>query len=76
MAAFLRIATYNVEWFNALFDDEGRLLADGEPSARYQINRATQIGALGIVFSALDADAIMVIEAPDTGSRRSSVLAL
>ena len=72
----LRIATYNVEWFNALFDDEGRLLADGAPSARYQINRATQIGALGIVFSALDADAVMVIEAPDTGSRRSSVLAL
>ena len=76
MAAFLRIATYNVEWFNALFDDDGRLLADGEPSARYQINRATQLGALGIVFSAMDADAVMVIEAPDTGSRRSSVLAL
>ncbi len=76
MAPRLRIATYNVEWFNALFDDEGRLLADAEPSARYQVNRATQLGALGIVFTALDADAVMVIEAPDTGSRRSSVLAL
>ena len=72
----LRIATYNVEWFNALFDDAGRLLADNQPSARYQTDRATQLGALGIVFSALDADAVLVIEAPDTGSRRSSVTAL
>jgi len=72
----LRIATYNVEWFNALFDDDGRLLADGEPSARHQISRATQAGALGIVFSAMDADAVMVIEAPDTGSKRSSTRAL
>lgn len=72
----LRIATYNVEWFNALFDEDGRLLADGAPSARHQIHRAEQAGALGIVFTALDADAVMVIEAPDTGSRRSSVRAL
>ncbi|MDO8882272.1 MAG: endonuclease [Pseudotabrizicola sp.] len=72
----LRIATYNVEWFNALFDDDGRLLADATLSARYQTSRAEQAGALGIVFSAMDADAIMVIEAPDTGSKRSSVRAL
>ncbi|NEX47715.1 endonuclease/exonuclease/phosphatase family protein [Pseudotabrizicola algicola] len=72
----LRIATYNVEWFNALFDDDGRLLADGAPSARHRISRAEQAGALGIVFTAMDADAVMVIEAPDTGSRRSSVRAL
>ncbi len=72
----LRIATYNVEWFNALFDDDGRLLADGERSARHNISRAEQAGALGIVFTALDADAVMVIEAPDNGSRRSTVRAL
>ncbi|THD82173.1 endonuclease [Aliigemmobacter aestuarii] len=72
----LRIATYNVEWFNALFDDRGKLLEDREPSARYQVTRSDQLGALAIVFTALDADAIMVIEAPDTGSRRKSVTAL
>lgn len=72
----LRIATYNVEWFNALFDDDGRLLADAAPSARHKISRAEQAGALGIVFTALDADAVMVIEAPDTGSKRSSARAL
>ena len=76
MGRGLRIATYNVEWFNALFDDRGRLLADEEPSARYEITRRQQIEALGIVFTALDADAVMVIEAPDQGSRRSTLRAL
>ena len=72
----LRLATYNVEWMNALFDDAGTLLSDAEPSARYQIPRAAQIAALGEVFTALDADGVMVIEAPDTSPRRSTVTAL
>ncbi len=72
----LRLATYNVEWFNALFDDRGRLLADNGPSARYKTTRAEQLGALGIVFTALDADAITIIEAPDTNGHRSTVTAL
>jgi endonuclease/exonuclease/phosphatase family metal-dependent hydrolase len=72
----LRIATYNVEWFNALFDDEGRPLPDAEPSARYKTTRGQQLGALAQVFRAVNADAIMVIEAPDSNGRRSSVRAL
>lgn len=72
----LRLATYNVEWFNALFDDAGRPLDDAQPSARYGITRDRQLTALRTVFSALDADGIMVIEAPDTGSRRSTIRAL
>lgn len=72
----LRLATYNVEWFNALFDDRGRMLEDREPSTRYKISRAEQLGALGIVFSALDADGITIIEAPDTNGHRSTVKAL
>ncbi len=72
----LRLATYNVEWFNALFDDQGHLLADAGPSARYKVTRAEQLGALGIVFTALDADGVMIIEGPDTNGRRSSVVAL
>ena len=72
----LRLATYNVEWMNALFDDEGRLLADHEPSARYKVTRADQLAALAIVFTALDADGVMIIEAPDTSRRRSTVTAL
>lgn len=72
----LRLASYNVEWFNALFDDRGRLHEDAEPSARYGISRGEQVGALGIVFSAMDADGVMIIEGPDTNSRRSTVTAL
>jgi hypothetical protein len=72
----LRLATWNVEWFNALFDDRGRLLEDDGPSARYHISRAEQLAAIGIVMTALDADGIMVIEAPDQSHRRSTVRAL
>ncbi len=72
----MRIATYNVEWFNSLFDRESRLIVDDEWSGRHNITRAQQVEALGIVFTALDADAIMVIEAPDGNRRRSSVAAL
>ncbi len=72
----MRIATYNVEWFSALFDDTNRLWADGGWSARYNVTRAQQTEALGIVFTALDADAIMVIEAPDTSKNADTIAAL
>ncbi|MCA3526872.1 MAG: endonuclease, partial [Rhodobacter sp.] len=72
----LRLATYNVEWFTQLFDGANRLAADGQASARHQITRADQAEALGIVFTALAADAVMIIEAPDQGSRRDTVAAL
>lgn len=72
----MRIATYNVEWFDALFDDRGRLRADDGWSARHDITRFQQTEALGIVFTALDADAVMVIEAPDSHRGRDGVRAL
>ena len=72
----MRFATYNVEWFNSLFDDAGRLLNDSAWSARYDITRAAQSAALGAVFTALNADAVMIIEAPDTNRHRSTVAAL
>lgn len=72
----MRIATYNVEWMTNLFDDQGALLADSAWSGRHDVTRAAQLEALGIVFTALDADAVMVIEAPDSHSRRDGVAAL
>ena len=72
----MRIATYNVEWFTNLFDDEARILADDAWSGRHDVKRHEQLTALGIVFTALDADAVMVIEAPDSHRRRSGVDAL
>jgi hypothetical protein len=72
----MRIVSYNIEWFDALFDDAGELLVDDRWSARRDVTRAMQAEALGLVLTAIDADAIMVIEAPDTNTRRSSVRAL
>ena len=72
----MRIATYNVEWFNALFDRRDRPLADGEWSKRYNVTRDQQLTAVAKVLTAMDADAVMVIEAPDHSDRRSTVAAL
>ncbi|MEM7719330.1 MAG: endonuclease/exonuclease/phosphatase family protein [Pseudomonadota bacterium] len=72
----MRIATYNVEWFSNLFDDEGTLQYDDAWSARYNVTRQAQLDALGIVFTALDADGVMIIEAPDSHRRRDGTRAL
>ncbi len=69
----LRLATYNIEWFTQLFDDRNRLVADGEWSARYKVTRRDQAEAVAIVLTAIDADAVMIIEAPNQGSRRDTV---
>ena len=72
----MRIATWNVEWFDSLFDDEGGLIADDGWSGRRDVTRAAQTAAIAAVLRALDADAIMVIEAPDTSRRRNGEFAL
>lgn len=72
----MRIATYNVEWFNKLFDDHDRPQPDARWSGRHNVIRVAQLDALGAVFKAMDADAVMIIEAPDSHGKRSSVKAL
>ena len=72
----MRIATYNVEWFDRLFDDDGALWNDTAWSARWNVTRADQTAALGHVFGAMDADAVMIIEAPDTSRNRNARRAL
>lgn len=72
----MRLATWNVEWFNGLFDDAGRLLMDEGRSSRYGVTRGDQARAIGAVMQAVDADGIMVIEAPDHSGKRSTVAAL
>ena len=72
----MRLATYNVEWFDKLFDDDGALLDDGGWSGRQDVKRSEQIAALAAVFHAVDADAWMIIEAPDDSRKRSSRVAL
>jgi len=72
----MRIATYNVEWFTHLFDDAGRFLPYDGWSGRRDVRRGSQARALGRVFRAMDADAVMVIEAPDGHGTRDAAAAL
>ena len=52
-----RIATYNVEWFNDLFDKNDKLIENATWSARYNVTKIEQIDALAHVFQTIDADA-------------------
>lgn len=72
----MRLATYNVEWFTNLFDQNSKLALDDSWSARRDITKAEQTKALGQVFQALNADGIMIIEAPNTGVNHSCCKAL
>ena len=72
----MRLATYNVEWFNGLFNDEDQVVADGGRSARYGVTRAQQAQAIAQVLRALDADGLMIVEAPDHSHRRNAVVAM
>ena len=73
----MRLATYNIEWFNSLFDDENQLLLDHEWSSRRDVTRRQQLDAIALVLKTMDPDAVMVIEAPDTrGAHRSTEASL
>ncbi|MEK6216606.1 MAG: endonuclease, partial [Boseongicola sp.] len=72
----MRIATYNVEWFSNLFDDDGNIFDDNRWSGRYDVRRSAQLAALGVVFSALDAVAVLIFDDPDSHRWREGVAAL
>ena len=72
----MRLATYNIEWFANLFDSRDNLLLDGEPSARHGVDRYTQGRAIAHVLRRIDADAVMVVEAPNTGRSQRTTRAL
>ena len=72
----MRLATYNVEWFSNLFTDTNKPDPSTEWSGRWNITRAAQLTALKSVFLAMDADAVMVIEAPDQSPSRDCITAL
>ena len=70
----MRIATYNIEWFDALFDRNANPLIDHNWSSRYNVTRADQWHAVGQVMRAIDADdCILVVEAPNHKTGRSTV---
>ncbi len=72
----MRVATYNIEWFNVLFDNDGTVVRDGTWSKRYNVTKQMQADAIAQVLTAVDADLIMIIEAPDASRTRDTVYAL
>jgi len=72
----MRLATWNIEWMNGLFDEADALVPDCGWSGRRDVTRAAQAEAVATVLTAMDADGVMVIEAPDHSGRRSTVRAL
>ncbi len=72
----MRLATYNVEWFSKLFDQDDRLIDDGSWSGKWNVTKSMQSSALGKVFQTLNADGIMIIEAPDDSINQSTLAAL
>lgn len=71
-----RLAAWNVEWFDRLFDARNRPDRSAEWSARHDITKERQLDAVAAVLAHVDADAVLVIEAPDDSFRRSTRLAL
>jgi len=72
----MRLSTYNIEWFQSLFDEADSLRLDDGPSGRHGVSRGAQAEAIAAVLFAIDADGIVVVEAPNTGKRQSTVRAL
>ncbi len=72
----MRIATYNIEWFTGLFDSADRLMLDDAWSARFNVTRRQQAEGIAYVLQKMDADAVMIIEAPDANGTRNTIKAL
>ena len=78
----LKIATYNIEWFDGLFDKQDQLIRDDELCGRSrrgpQVTRREQADAIRDVLTLIDPDLILIVEAPNDGARskRSTIKAL
>ncbi|MFK7943185.1 MAG: endonuclease/exonuclease/phosphatase family protein [Paracoccaceae bacterium] len=72
----LKLATWNICWFTNLFDDDDQLIDDLARSSMHDVSRRRQSAAIIEVLRAVDADAFVIIEAPDTGRKRSAIRAL
>ncbi|MCG7519247.1 endonuclease/exonuclease/phosphatase family protein [Ruegeria sp. Ofav3-42] len=72
----MRLATYNIEWFANLFDRQDELIVDDSWSGRHNVTKAQQIEAIAKVLTAIDADAVLIVEAPNSGKSQNTVRAL
>ena len=71
-----RLLTWNVEWFDRLFDARSEPAPTDDRSARYEVTKRRQLDAIAGVLAHVDADAALIVEAPDDSPSRSTRLAL
>jgi len=71
----VRFATYNVEWFSGLFEENNLLFTD-DWSSRRDVTKSGQLHAIAAVLKAIDADCVLVVEAPDTNRSNSTEASL
>ncbi|PQJ36803.1 hypothetical protein BSZ35_00165 [Salinibacter sp. 10B] len=77
MSDSFRLATYNIEWFNRLFDEENELDLSESDSNGHGPTKAERAEAIATVLETIDPDLLTVIEGPDkTKTGRSTVEAL
>ncbi|NAZ35908.1 endonuclease/exonuclease/phosphatase family protein [Rubellimicrobium sp. CFH 75288] len=69
----LRLGTWNIQWFDHLFDRYGRPRRDAGRSGREGVSCGEQTEAIILVLRALDADGLIIEEAPDARRRRHGV---
>ncbi|WP_420587217.1 endonuclease/exonuclease/phosphatase family protein [Ruegeria sp.] len=72
----MRQATYNIEWFANLFDRNDNLIVDDSWSGRHNVTKAQQVEAIAKVLTAVDADAMLIVEAPNSGRTQDTIRAL
>ena len=64
----IRLTSYNIEWFNKLFETDNTLKTDQASTDRFN--------AIASVLQTLDSDIIGIVEAPNTGGNQSTVTKL
>ncbi|MFQ6549152.1 endonuclease/exonuclease/phosphatase family protein [Aestuariibius sp. 2305UL40-4] len=75
----IRLATWNIEHFNALFTaDNQPTPPDPDKETRYRVTAQEQLDAVALVIQEIDPDILLVIEAPGTttSGTRDTVTAL
>ncbi len=72
----MKIASYNVEWMNTLFHDGKIDNNHNEWSSRYGVTKQDQLNAIAKVLRIVDADAFLILEAPNEYETGATVRAL
>lgn len=72
----MRLATYNIEWFTHLFNEENELLLDNAWSARRDVTRKEQADSIAFVIETIDPDGILIVEAPNNSKKKSTIKSL